>query len=119
MHMYVILTQSSEIRRLCLMKHSSEMPQNFSYFWSTTNIYLGRLFSRFLFGATLWSTTTYIILDHGINPGKNKVARNDEFKQTTYASWNISSSTNLLFLNSDLGMHNDIEKTTTKNLQQS
>ena len=63
--------------------------------------------------------STYIILDQGINPGKNKVARNDEFKQTTYASWNISSSTNLLFLNSDLGMHNDIEKTIQKNLQQS
>ena len=44
------------------MKHSSEMPQNFSYFWST-NIYLGRLFSRFLFGATLWST---YILEHFI-----------------------------------------------------
>ena len=60
--------------------------------------------------------STYIILDHGINPGKNKVARNDGFKQTTYASWNISSSTNLLFLNSDLGMHNDIEQNNNKKL---
>ena len=84
-----ISQQSSEIRGLCLMKLSSEMLQNLSYFWNNKN-QIG--FFHFSFQVTLDLLQCSVDIDRNIQCIKFKVARNEIRKKNYYLCFLITKN---------------------------